>query len=71
MIVPSEKFVNVVKAYGNQTALCELIGMDNSLFSLLMNRKRGASARVMETVCQKLNLSLSDAWEIIEGDQDD
>ena len=52
MIVPSKRLIQFVEVYGSRDTLCEKLGIQESVLSELLNRKRGASARTLEKFFQ-------------------
>lgn len=68
MIAPTEKLRSLIGMYQTRVDFCKLVGLDEGLVANLLAKKRGASAGMQEKVCRALNWSLSDAWEIVEGE---
>lgn len=67
MIVPSEKLRKFVEIYDkDRDTLCKRIDIDESMLSLLMKGKRGASASTIEKVCVFTGFPMTEAWEIVQ-----
>ena len=67
MIAPTEKLMKAINVFTDRRTFCERVGVDETLLSRLLSRERGASSSLMEKVCEFFGMSLSDAWEIVEG----
>lgn len=72
MIVPSRRLKSLVETYTqDRKILCERVGCDESMLSLLMAEKRSPSPKMMEKFCQFTGLSLGDLWDIADGKEED
>ena len=69
MIVPSKRLRQWIDAYPDREILCKQIDIDETTLSRLMTKDRGASIRLLEKVCLFTGWSLSDAWDIVEGEE--
>ena len=73
MIVPTKRLreLNEIGYKDRQRDLCELLQLDPAIWSRVINRERGASAKIVQKVCQNLNLRFEDAWEFTDGEEED
>lgn len=71
MITPSAKLLDAIELFNDRRTFCERIGLDETLLSKLLKQERGAPASVMEKICRHFNWSLSDAWDIVDGEEKD
>jgi len=68
MIVPTRKLVDFIEKAESQNAVADTIGIDKGLFSKILRREQGASARIMERVHNWCHWPIQDLWEIVDGD---